>query len=526
MRQLNWLPLRRLALGLGLLTLACSGFVGCGDDADHNGAGTPAPTPSLLPSPTAIPIASLHQRFITDEQGRALILHGINVTGSAKDDPRRQPWITQADAERLQSDFGFNVVRYLIFWDALEPSPGQYDDSYLDAVAERVDWFAALGVYVVLDMHQDVYGKLDMSGAVLGFDGAPAWAARTDGLPHRIQNPWALTYVQPGVKRAFDNFWDDGGANQDLQQRYAAMWAHVAARFKGQPWVLGYDIMNEPFAGSAAAGDLGGLKFGHEDASRTFEQQQFHRFYQRVIAAIRAVDPDGWIFYEPLAFPVNNGGPSYLGKLDDPRSGAERLAYFPHLYAVLPEINLHYDPTTTPELDAWVSQRRSDLPALGEPLLIGEFGLPWDAGGDPLGYLRKILNTADELTSGWAYWSYDPGNWAPVTGADHHESPNANELVRAYPQRVAGRPLRYGYDPTTHVLELEFVDQTGVSGPTEIYIPAQRAYADGWHVEMSDSSGSWQSSWDAQREVLSLTTPRRAGSHTVRILPDTAPPRG
>jgi hypothetical protein len=31
------------------------------------------------------------QRYITDERGRALILHGLNVSGSAKWDPERMP---------------------------------------------------------------------------------------------------------------------------------------------------------------------------------------------------------------------------------------------------------------------------------------------------------------------------------------------------------------------------------------------------------------------------------------------------
>src|SRR5262249_11170653 len=163
-----------------------------------------------------------------------------------------------------------------------------------------------------------------------------------------------------------------------LQDQYAAMWAHVADRFKGQPAVLGYNIMNEPFAGSAAAGDFAGVMFGDLDRSKEFQETFFHRFYERVIAAIRQADPDGWIFYEPLAFPANNGGPSYLPKLDDPRSGEPRLVYFPHLYAIEPEVNLHYDPTNSPELDNWIVERQQELSQLRLPLQIGEFGLPWD----------------------------------------------------------------------------------------------------------------------------------------------------
>jgi endoglycosylceramidase len=470
-------------------------------------------------APTATPPPSAHAQFVTDDQGRALILHGINVTGSAKDDPQRLPWITRPDAERVQSAWGFDVVRFLIFWDALEPSPGQYDETYLDQVAERIDWFGGVGVYVILDMHQDVYGHFDQAGKALGFDGAPSWAARTDGLAHRINDPWSLTYLQPGVKRAFDNFWNADGPNADVQQHYTAAWAHVAARFKNHPWVLGYNLMNEPFAGSEYAGDFAGIFVGDLQRSKTFEQTLFHQFYEHAIAAIRAVDADGWIFYEPLAFPANNGGPSNLGKLIDPRQGENRLVYFPHAYAILPELTSHYDPTNSPELDDWTAARAAELKEIQTPMMIGEFGLPWDAGGNPLGYLRKILDTADQMTSGWAYWAYDPGNWAPIAGSDLHETPNADVLVRAYPQRVAGTPISYGYDVDSRVLDLSYIERDGVSGPTQLYIPATRFYPEGWHLEVDDAVGSWSSQWDAAREVLSVTTPHTGRLHHLRVVP-------
>src|SRR5262249_51676252 len=144
-------------------------------------------------------------------------------------------------------------------------------------------------------------------------------------------------------------------------------WMHVAARFKDHPWVLGYDLMNEPFAGSVAAGNFGGILYGDPRESKHVEETLFRGFYDRTSAAIRSADANAWIVDEPLAFPVNNGGPSYLGKLADPRHGENRLVYFPHLYAIVPEASNHFDPHDTPELDAWTSERRMELPALRVP---------------------------------------------------------------------------------------------------------------------------------------------------------------
>ncbi len=39
---------------------------------------------------------SVYEQFITDAQGRALILHGVAVSASAKDDPRRAPGMPTA----------------------------------------------------------------------------------------------------------------------------------------------------------------------------------------------------------------------------------------------------------------------------------------------------------------------------------------------------------------------------------------------------------------------------------------------
>ena len=211
-----------------LLFVAAALLYGCDDE--------PAPEDK-----TAYP-------FVTDAQGRALILHGINVMSNAKRDPLRMPAIDQEDVRRMVEDWGFNHVRFLIFWDAIEPEPGQYDQAYFDRVAERLDWFAAAGIHVVLDMHQDVYA------ARFCCDGAPEWAIRDDGEAFELQDRWYLNYFQPAVLAAFDNFWDEDGPHGDLQRHYKEAWAQVVKRFASHPAVIGYDLMNEPSSGSMTDG--------------------------------------------------------------------------------------------------------------------------------------------------------------------------------------------------------------------------------------------------------------------------------
>lgn len=455
-------------------------------------------------------------QLLRDPTGRALVLHGLNVSGSAKDDPQRMPWVERTDLQRMRREWGLNAIRLLIFWDAIEPEPGQFQAEYLERVAERVAWCADAGLWVVLDMHQDVYGKRSADGKPLGFDGAPAWAARTDGLPHVYMDPWALTYFQPGVRRAFDHFWSGSGVHADLQEHYRLAWKFVAQRFASHPAVLGYDLMNEPFAGSAAAGTFGNLRIGDSERGRLFEETTFTQATQGWIDAIRSVDPEKWIFYEPLAFPANNGGPVYLKRLRDPRPGESRLVYAPHFYALAPEINNHFDPSATEEMDVWAQERKADQERFGHPLLIGEVGLPWNGGGRPLEYLEKFFDLADSMSSGWMYWSYDPGSWGPVQGANREETPLVSVFVRVYPLAVNGDVLAYRFDRATRRFSLHYVARPRTGSNTEIAVPA-RLYPEGFRV--NGCSGTCRARWDETTQVLSITGVRAGEEVAIEVVP-------
>jgi endoglycosylceramidase len=458
-----------------------------------------------------------YPRFITDAQGRALILHGANVSGSAKNDPDRLPWVGPDDVQRLARDWGFDFARYLIFWDAVEPEPGVYDEAYLDAVGQRLDWFAAAGIQVVLDMHQDVYSS------VFCCDGAPTWAIDDDGLPFEQTVPWWANYLEPAVLAAFDHFWDitrdHPGLEGHLQDYYAAAWRRVAERFADHPAVLGYDIMNEPSASSQTSlVELIGQREDPGGPSPAFDAQTLQPFYQRVITAIREVDPDGWIFYEPRYGAPATGLASYLGRLEDPREGEDHLAFFPHFYSIPVEISGVYDAEHDFSIGAWLRNRKREMDLQQAPLLIGEWGTV-DSTANKIELLNDVMRMADRATSGWAYWEYNDDGFGFLQSKGGPEKDKGDALARTYPQRVAGRPTFLDYDPHTRWFLLTFVDAEGVTGPTEIYIPAARHYPDGWEIRVSDPDGTWSTTWDADREVLSLWTDPASSDHWVAIRP-------
>jgi len=355
-------------------------------------------------------------RFIRDEQGRALILHGLNVENGAKTDPLRIGETTREFVLHMRRAWGFNVSRHLIFWDAIEPEEGVYDEAYLDRLGERLDWYAEAGVFAVLDMHQDVYS------AFFCCDGAPQWAVRTDGIPFEPQDVWWTNYFEPAVQRAFDNFWDYEGSHADLQEAYIGAWLHVIERFHDHPAVLGYDLMNEPAEGSATTSE--------------FESGVLPAFYDRFIARIREIDSDAWIFYEPTAFIVNPGGPSDLGAVHDSREGEPRLVYAPHLYD--PTVFLGGGYQGPAAIENWEANRLTEIDERHPgPLVIGELG------EGPPAYYQDVFAMADRLWSGWMRWSSDAFFDAFSEGM---EPEDIVDLVRVYPQRVAGDPIAYSYN--------------------------------------------------------------------------------
>ena len=185
-------------------------------------------------------------RFL-DASGQPLLLHGINIASKSRQDGYVGDYAA-ADYAVIQS-WGMNCIRLAIFWDGLEPQPGHIDEAYLDRIAERVEWAKAQGLYVLLDMHQDLY-------SVKFSDGAPTWATLDEGKPYAPAAVWSDAYYSsPAVQAALDHFWANSPAPDgvSLQDHYAGVWKSVAQRFRDNPTLLGYDLMNEPFPGRDAS---------------------------------------------------------------------------------------------------------------------------------------------------------------------------------------------------------------------------------------------------------------------------------
>ena len=104
--------------------------------------------------------------------GRQILLNGINVV--CKDKKLGYLFPNLEKSFRSFHEMGFNLIRFGIFWDGVEPQPGVYDMEYLKRVKDTITLARKYDLYVMVDMHQDLFAQKYA-------DGAPDWAALDEG---------------------------------------------------------------------------------------------------------------------------------------------------------------------------------------------------------------------------------------------------------------------------------------------------------------------------------------------------------
>ncbi|MDR1927043.1 MAG: glycoside hydrolase family 5 protein [Oscillospiraceae bacterium] len=191
-------------------------------------------------------------RFV-DEQGRERIFRGVNACEKdvAEEEKSYDRFcLNLDDAFFLRCNaLGFNVIRLGLCWEILEPEKGKFNEAYLRSVDEIFRRAAQYGVYIFLDMHQDLYSSFGINCG----DGAPLWATLTDGYRAKpAKLVWAEGYFWgKAVQRAFDHFWNnDPVQGLGLQEHFAGLWQMLARRYAGQPAFFGFDLFNEPYPGT------------------------------------------------------------------------------------------------------------------------------------------------------------------------------------------------------------------------------------------------------------------------------------
>ncbi len=445
------------------------------------------PRPRFEPPVGPIPGLSHEGRWFTDQWGRVVNLRGVNYV-------KKFPPISPAaagfgeDDARFLRDEGFNVVRLGVVFESVMPEPGMIDQAYVDSIADSVDVLAAEGIFTQLDFHQDGYGPLTHG------NGFPAWATLTDGLPNP-PDPFPTYYLtNPAMQRAFDNFWENkpGPDGVPLQTHYAEMVRAVAAAVADQDYVLGYDLMNEPWPGADWTRCIAG---GCPDV----EAARLVPFGERMTAAIRSVDPEPFVFSEPFVLFNFGQADTSLSGIGAPASG---LSY--HVYA------------TSPALDEAVMDRAIAASARGDALLATEFGATNDAAT-----LRRLTDAFDSRLLSWVFWTYDENlvhDPRQPPGGDNLVASTVGALVRPNPMVTNGTPTSAEFDPDTRVYDFAYSTSRPDGSradrvlPTSIVLP-HRVYPEGYSVTVDGARVRGCST------TLVLRNARHAADVHVRVTP-------
>jgi endoglycosylceramidase len=408
----------------------------------------------------AVPQLRHRGPFLVDHSGRVVLIHGVNLV--YKNPPYVAPathrGFTARDA-KFMSDNGINGVRLGVLFSGVMPKQGVIDHRYLDRIDRIVKLLAARHIWVLLDFHQDALNEK--------FDGEgfPAWAIHDDGLPFVNLGSFFVNDQQPAVEDAYTHLWND---DYNLWHYYTQAWVAVAKKWRNQPYLMGYDLFNEPNGGLqmlTCANPLGCPLF----------DRQLESFYDHIRRGIRSVDRHNLVWYEPQ-FLFNAISASSFSAPADPQ-----VALSWHDYACTPAF---VEGGVVPGgLDCVVNEPRvmnnadAQIKRLHGGGVMSEFG-----AGDDLADLTRLTTYADEHLTGWMYWQYK--HWGDPTGSTQEglfvddarmstvKSAKLDVLAHPYPQEIAGTPTYLSWNAASKTLRFGYRPRSG-TGDTVVFVPVR-----------------------------------------------------
>ena len=246
--------------------------------------------------------------------------------------------VTKADIDAL-GRWGFNSVRLpmhynLLLDDTAPAGTDRWKEDGFKRIDALIDWARANRIYVVLDLHAAPGGQ--------GTD-----------LPISDRDP------------AEASLWQ----SEENQRRTVALWRKLATRYADEPWVGGYDILNEPNWDFEGEGGGHGCK---EDRNAPLTA-----LLKRITAAIRSVDRHHMIVIEG-----NCWGNNYAGMLP-PWDDNMVLSF--HKY---------WNANTDKELETILGLREK----YGVPVWLGE------SGENSNVWFRDAIRLVESHDIGWSWW--------------------------------------------------------------------------------------------------------------------------
>jgi endoglucanase len=264
----------------------------------------------------------------------------------------RDVYITEDDIRFIKAA-GFNTVRVPLNWRLfVKPADNGGADGF-DGEGWRlldrlVQWCRDAGVRVIVDLHAAPGGQT--------------------GVNHDDGSGFPLTFYLPRDRRVT-----------------VALWRALAAHFRDEPAILGYDLLNEPISAYS---------------DETYLDPQLEPLYRDITTAIRSVDPNHVVLLEGAEWASNFG---VFGAPFDANAVYSYHEFWsdPSRKAIQAYLNFS---------NRW-----------NVPVLIGETGEYNDAWNE------KFRSLHEQLGIGWIFWPYK--SLASITSPVSIEVPAGWDLI-------------------------------------------------------------------------------------------------
>lgn len=314
--------------------------------------------------------------------------------------------INEADIEHFAAVMGGNLLRWQLVESARAGRSIDNYDAWLDAELAYLDkvleWCRKHGVMVVVDLHSPPGGEVTPSGYITG---------RGDIFRKRA-----------------------------AQTKLIDVWRKIAARYKGNDVIWGFDLLNEP-----------------DDSMLSEECLDWNELALAAGKAVREIDPSRTLIIEPANWGNPDGFTRFV-PIDLPR-----VVYSFHMY--LPHAFTHQGvngQATGFDYPGRIDNARWDKPALRQAMepavafakkyrvhmFVGEFSAIRDApNASASRYLEDVTSIFEELGYDWTYHAYrEWQGWSL-----EHEGPLDKPRKAVEPtdrQRVITRWWKENHRPT------------------------------------------------------------------------------
>jgi hypothetical protein len=453
-------------------------------------------------------------RWLVDPLGRVVIVHGLNVVYKRKPyvPPDGPTGFTRKDAGWL-ARHGFNAARVGTLWAGLTPhAPGQADAAYLDRWQRVLDLLAKRHIWIQLDMHQDEWHEQ------YGGEGVPDWAAVRQppySATPPVVAPFPTGYWTPEVSAMFDDFWAN---RRGLLDGWLSAWKVAVQRWQHQRYLMGYDLLNEPWMGAEWPSCL-------TDGCPASYPSELQPAMEAGLRTVRAIDRDNIVWWEPQQFAGGQAVDTFFTAPGGPSSGERQLGFSWHSYC--PDVFLESQgvpggdvKNCKPYADGRQAHALDQSARMRAVPMMSEWGAT-----DNVRAVRIDAASADRYLMGWTHWAYK--YWNDPTTADSAQGlfdddtdlgslkkGKARVLVRTYAQAVAGIPLVMRFRTGSGRFWFRYRPDRSIKAPTRIFVSPLH-YPHGFKVSVDRGSYRRHGRYvlvrpDSARPVSVLIQRRRA----------------